>query len=146
MADATPRTVPQQASQDEVAIRAVIERWVQAVRDQDLAGIRADHDPNILMFDVPPPLSLRGLDAYMQTWELFFSWSKRSGVFDLRDLEIVAGQDVAFATALGKCAGTEPSGERVEVNFRVTMGFRKNEGRWRVVHEHHSVPAPLRDE
>lgn len=116
---------------------------MQAIRDEDFAGIRADHDPNILMFDVPPPLSLHGLDAYMQTWETFFSWSKRSGVFDLRDLEIVGGQDVAFATALGRCAGTEPSGERVEANFRLTMGFRKIDGCWRFVHEHHSFPAAL---
>jgi len=93
------------------------------------------------MFDVPPPLSLRGLDAYMQTWETFFSWSKRSGVFELRELEIVAGQDVAFATALGRCAGMEPSGERVELSFRLTMGFHKTDGRWRFVHEQHLLPA-----
>jgi uncharacterized protein (TIGR02246 family) len=128
---------------DQAEIRALAERWVQAIRDEDFAGIRADHDPNILLFDVPPPLSLRGVDAYMQTWETFFSWSKRSGVFDLRNLEIVAGQDVAFATALGRCAGTQASGERVEANFRLTMGFRKTDGRWRIVHEHHSLPATL---
>jgi len=32
-----------------------------------------DHDPNILMFDVPPPFLSRGLDQYMATWEKFFS-------------------------------------------------------------------------
>jgi ketosteroid isomerase-like protein len=31
----------------------------------------------------------------------------------------------------------------VEANFRLTMGFRKVDGRWRIVHEHHSFPAVL---
>jgi hypothetical protein len=48
---------------DEAAIRELIARWAKAVRDEDLAGIRANHDPEILVFDVPPPLMSRGLDA-----------------------------------------------------------------------------------
>lgn len=30
---------------DEAEIRALIERWSKAVRDEDLPAIRADHDP-----------------------------------------------------------------------------------------------------
>jgi hypothetical protein len=56
-------------SNDEKDIQALIERWAKAVRDQDMAGIRADHDSEMLMFDVPSPLLSRGLDAYMVTWE-----------------------------------------------------------------------------
>ena len=59
---------PQHAT-DEAQIRALIERWSKAVRDENRAAIRADHDADILMFDVPPPFLSRGLDAYMATWE-----------------------------------------------------------------------------
>ncbi len=52
MADTTQ---PTQTPTNEAELRALIARWSQAVRDQDLAGIRAHHDPDILMFDVPPP-------------------------------------------------------------------------------------------
>jgi ketosteroid isomerase-like protein len=134
-----------QVSKEQREVREIIERWAQAVRDEDRAGIRAHHDPNIRMFDVPAPLQLRGLDAYMQTWELFFSWSKRCGVFFLDELEIVAGADVAFATALGRCAGTKSSGEREDATFRMTMGLRKSAGSWCIVHEHHSFPAAMSD-
>src|SRR5262249_44187776 len=129
-------------STDEREISALIERWSQAVRDQNRVGIRADHDPDILMFDVPPPISSRGLDAYMATWDTFLSWSEKPIVFDFHDVEITAGSYVAFATAIGRCAGVDPSGRREALEFRLTMCLRKVAGRWRVMHEHHSLPAP----
>jgi ketosteroid isomerase-like protein len=52
---------------DEKEILALIERWSKAVRDEDRTAIRQNHDADILMFDVPPPFSSRGIDAYMTT-------------------------------------------------------------------------------
>lgn len=82
-------------------IQALIERWAKAVREDNLEGIRADHDAEMLMFDVPPPFLSRGLDAYMATWETFFSRAERPVAFDFDDVKITAGKDVAFATATG---------------------------------------------
>jgi uncharacterized protein (TIGR02246 family) len=130
-----------QLTSDETELRGLIARWSKAVRDEDLAGIRADHDPDILMFDVPPPFLSRGLDAYMSTWQLFYGCAPKPVAFDFEDVEVTAGHDVAFATAVGKCINVEPNGERTNLKFRLTMGFRKHEGRWRIVHEHHSLPA-----
>ena len=125
---------------DEAAVRALFDRWVQAVRDEDMEGIRADHDPDMLMFDVPPPFVSRGIEAYMATWRTFFRWQAKPVMFEFRDVAITAGSDVAFATAIGRCGDTS-SGQRVELEFRLTVGFRKRDGRWIVVHEHHSIPA-----
>ena len=129
------------ASNDEREIRALIERWSQAVRDQNMDGIRADHDPDILLFDVPLPLLSRGLEAYMTSWEAFLSSSEKPVVFDFQDIEISAGSDVAFATAVGRCVNIDSSGNREPLVFRLTMGLRKTGARWRVMHEHHSLPA-----
>ena len=111
------------------------------MRDEDLAGIRADHDPTILMFDVAPPFLSRGITAYMATWQTFFASSAKPVAFDFEDVEITAGDDVAFATAIGHCVNTERNGEKANLKFRLTMGFRKHDGHWRIVHEHHSLPA-----
>jgi ketosteroid isomerase-like protein len=129
-----------ESGNDEAELRELIARWSKAVRDQNLAGIRAGHEPEILMFDVPPPLLVRGLDAYMETWKPFFDWSTKPVAFDFHDVEVTVGQNVAFATAIGRCSGTK-NGEQVQLEFRLTMGFRKRNGRWSVMHEHHSVPA-----
>lgn len=126
---------------DRQAVRALIERWAAAVRREDLTAIRADHDPDILMFDVPPPFLSRGLDAYMATWRLFFSGVEKPVSFSFEDIEVTAGSDVAFATAKGKCVNIDRAGRREPLEFRLTMGLRKIDGEWRVMHEHHSLPS-----
>jgi ketosteroid isomerase-like protein len=40
-------------------------------------------------------------------------------------MRITAGDDVAFVTALMRCAGTEVSGQDIELDFRLTIGLRK---------------------
>jgi uncharacterized protein (TIGR02246 family) len=132
---------PAGASTGEAEIRRLIERWAKAVREEDRAAIRVDHDPDILMFDVPPPFLSRGLDAYMATWETFFSTAEKPVAFDFQDVEVTCGEDVAFATAVGRCVTFDKDGEREPLAFRLTMGLRKIDGRWRVMHEHHSLPA-----
>jgi ketosteroid isomerase-like protein len=92
------------------------------------------------MFDVPPPFMSRGLDAYMATWDTFFAGTARPVQFDLRDIAITASHEAAFATALGRCCDLS-SGAPVQLDFRLTLGFSRQDGRWRIVHEHHSVPA-----
>jgi len=128
-------------TKDEAAIRELVESWAKAVRAKNLNGILANHSADVLMFDVPPPLQSSGIEAYKKTWELFFSWSQDSGVFDITEMNIAAGDDVAFVTALMRCAGTEENGERIELEFRLTIGLRKIGGQWIVMHEHHSIPA-----
>jgi ketosteroid isomerase-like protein len=61
--------------------------------------------------------------------------------FELSDVRITAGQEVAFATAHGKCFGPNGRGGVEELDFRLTLGPRKSDGRWVIEHEHHSVPA-----
>ena len=131
---------PQHAT-DEAQIRALIEQWSKAVRDENRAAIRADHDADVLMFDVPPPFLSRGLDAYMATWETFFTSAEKPVSFAFHDVEVTCGADVAFATAVGRCVNIDTDGEREPLEFRLTMGLRKIDGKWRVMHEHHSLPA-----
>ena len=126
---------------NEAAIRELVESWARAVRAKDLDGILANHSTDILMFDVPPPLQSKGIEAYKKTWELFFSWSNDPVVFDIKDMDIIAGTDVAFVAALMRCAGTEKNGERIELEFRLTIGLRRIGDQWMVLHEHHSIPA-----
>ena len=126
---------------DEAEIHGLIDRWAKAVRDEDRSAIRADHDPDVLMFDVPPPFSSQGLDAHMATWETFFSSSEKPVAFDFHDVRVNCGKDVAFATAVGRCVSFDTNGKREPLEFRLTMGLRKIDGRWRIMHEHHSLPA-----
>jgi uncharacterized protein (TIGR02246 family) len=126
---------------DKRAIRELMTNWAGAVRAKDLKGILASHSPDILMFDLPGPLQSKGIDAYKKTWDLFFSWTEDPVVFDFNEMEIVAGSDVAYVTALMRCSGTETNGKRIKLEFRLTIGLCKIDDQWNVTHEHHSIPA-----
>jgi len=63
------------------------------------------------MFDVPPPFQSRGLDAYMATWDEFLAMQAKPVQFDFRDVEVTAGSDVAFATAIGTCCKQQSARE-----------------------------------
>ena len=127
--------------ENEAAIRDLIEAWAAAVRRQDIDAILQDHASDFVMFDVPPPFEVRGLDAYRESWKLFFSWSAEPILFEIQRLSVTAGTDVAFAVATMGCAEPGPDGKPLPLDFRLTIGLRKIDGRWTVTHEHHSVPA-----
>ena len=112
---------------DEAAIRKLVEDWAGAVRTKNLNGILANHSPEILMFDVPPPLQSQGIDAYKKTWDLFFSWSDDPVVFDFIKMDITAGNNVAYVTALMRCGGIER--DRGENQTRLSFDHRSAQNR-----------------
>jgi uncharacterized protein (TIGR02246 family) len=128
--------------ENEDQIRTLIEQWAEAVHAGDMDGVLADHADDIVMFDVPPPYDgVRGIDAYRDAWPAFFEWQARGAAFEIVSLEITAGDDVAFAHALLRC-GTPRELEANPANrLRLTLGLRRDGGRWIVAHEHHSFPT-----
>jgi uncharacterized protein (TIGR02246 family) len=128
-------------SNDEAEIRGLIERWAVAVHDGDLDAVLADHADDIVMFDVPPPDDgVRGIEGYRETWPPFFAWQRDGAVFELVSLNVTAGADVAFAYGLLRCGTPEDLANDPTNRLRLTIGLRKQAGRWVVSHEHHSFP------
>ena len=126
---------------DETAIATLIRRWAEAVHTGDLDTVLADHAPDIVMFDVPPPDDgVRGLAAYRATWPPFFEWQRGGASFEITQLDVTAGDDVAFAHALLRCGTPDELREHPAHRLRLTIGLRKVDGRWVVTHEHHSFP------
>jgi uncharacterized protein (TIGR02246 family) len=128
-------------SDDVAQIRALIEKWAKAIHIGDMEGVLADHAADIVMFDVPPPDDgIRGIDAYRETWPGFFEWQSRGAVFEIISLDITVGEDVAYAWALLRCGTPEELASDPDNRLRLTVGLRKEDGRWVVAHEHHSFP------
>jgi ketosteroid isomerase-like protein len=122
-----------------VEIEQLIRRWAAAAHSGDLDAIVAEHDDDIVMFDVPPPHDgVRGLSAYRDTWPSFFEWQACGASFDIVELEVTEGRDVAFAWTLLKRGSPEGFADEPDRRLRLTVGLRKEGDRWIVVHEHHS--------
>jgi uncharacterized protein (TIGR02246 family) len=124
---------------DSQQIREMIERWARAVHDGDMPTVLQDHAADIVMFDVPPPeQGVRGLDAYRASWPRFFEWQASGAVFEIESLQVTAGTEVAYAYALLRCDTPDALKRDPEHRLRLTIGLRKEDGRWVVAHEHHS--------
>ena len=117
-------------------IRELFEAWMEAVRRKDLEGVLANHGREIVFFDVPEPVQVRGIDAYRRSWDEFLAWVT---TFEAGELKVAAGDDVAFCHSIIRCAGRT---EQEPFLVRLTVGYEKRDGRWTVTHEHHSVPSP----
>jgi uncharacterized protein (TIGR02246 family) len=127
---------------EEVAIRRVIEDWASAVRAKNINGVLAHHTDDLVMYDVPPPSAVRGISAYRETWPPFFkALTKGRATFDIVELQVTAGETVAFASALLRCGSNEELAKDPTPRLRLTIGLRKVDGAWNIAHEHHSFPA-----
>jgi ketosteroid isomerase-like protein len=137
------KTMSDHVNPDEKRIEALLKAWADAVRRHDVPAILAHHEADMVMFDLPPPLQCKGIDAYERTWDLFFRYHKRGAAFDIEELTVIAGRDTAFAAAIMRC-GPDSSSNPADKDgflFRLTVGLRKVDSDWRIAHEHHSVPA-----
>lgn len=126
---------------DAEEIRALIEGWAEAVHEGRIDTVVADHAEDVVMFDVPPPYrGVRGADAYRKVWPAFFAWQAQGAAFDIEELEVTAGEDVAFGHALVRCGTEDELTAHPGLRLRLTLGLRKEAGRWVIAHEHHSFP------
>jgi uncharacterized protein (TIGR02246 family) len=126
---------------DDEQIRNLIEQWAAAVHRGDIDGVVAHHADDIVMFDVPPPYEgVRGIDAYRETWPPFFEWQAQGASFEIASLDVTAGDNVAYAHALLRCGMPQELAEQPANRLRLTLGLRREQGRWVVAHEHHSFP------
>jgi uncharacterized protein (TIGR02246 family) len=122
-----------------MSIERLIRDWAEAVHTGDPDTVLADHAEDIVMFDVPPPHEgVRGLQAYAETWPPFFEWQAGGASFEIVELEVTEGADVAFAWALLRCGSAEELTADPARRLRLTVGLRKEGERWVVTHEHHS--------
>lgn len=127
---------------NEQQIQQLVENWAKAAREKNYDGILAFHHPDIVMYDVPPPFESKGLEAYKKTWQYFFEWPQnKTGRFDILELHITAGDDVAFCFAHMQCASIDDKKPDDYLHFRLTIGFKKIDGQWWIMHEHHSLPS-----
>lgn len=120
---------------DDRQIASIITDWTRAIERGDREGVLAAHAEDIVMIDFPNVV--RGIDAYARTWD-FFDASRRGIVtFTPRDIEVTAGDDVAFAHCRVHCDGTTAG----PIDFRLTVGLTKSGDNWIITHEHHSMPT-----
>ena len=124
----------------EAEVRAVLEEWAAATRQGRRDEILKHHSASLVIFDVLPPMKYENAESYRRSWEEWQPDTQGEAFFNLENLMITAGNDVAFAHSFISCGGTLPGGRTFQELVRATFCLRKVDGSWVVEHQHVSKP------
>ena len=124
----------------EAEIRARISAIIDGIHAKDLDALRRIYAPDVVSFDVEPPLQHLGVDAKLKNWARVFTVFEDVS-YELRDLSITVGVDIAFGHAFGRLSGKLATGATTDGMWvRATFCFRRVGGAWLIVHDQASVP------
>ncbi len=122
---------------DRAEIDALFRQLAKAHTDRDADAVVEAYAPDAVIYDLAPPLGRRGMNRdSVAAW--FAGWDGPIRI-DAHDVDLTLDGDVAFSSALNRMRGRQ-GGEARDLWYRTTMCLRKTDGRWRVVHDHSSVP------
>jgi uncharacterized protein (TIGR02246 family) len=129
--------------QPELEVRALLDNWSEAIRGKDIERLMALYAPDIVYFDVVPPLQFTGSAAIRRNFLRWFdAWQSAIGQ-DIRDLHILASGEIALAHMLIRASGTLKNGREVGYWVRATVGCQRSDQRWVITHEHISLPVDV---
>jgi ketosteroid isomerase-like protein len=127
---------------NEALIRESVKNYVNALRAKDIDAAMAFFAPNLVSFDIVPPLRYVGAVNKRRAWEEAFA-AYTSFEYEVGDLNVTTHSDMAFVHSLNHVNGTLASGQTTDMWLRWTACLRQIDGDWLVVHDHVSVPADL---
>lgn len=126
---------------DEVQIRLLLDEFRNLLQAKDSSRIMSLYSPEVVVFDLPPPLQRLGSREYGKAVLEWFNSYRGPIAFEIRDLSIAVGADVAFSHSLIRTSGTMKSGQDIDRWQRWTLGLCKIGGKWLITHEHVSLPV-----
>lgn len=128
---------------DEADIRQHLDTLALAIRAMDLERVMASFAADLVSFDIEPPLRHVGIDAKRRNWARVFAAYERPLGYEIRDLAVTVGNDVAFGHSLNRISGVLTNGQTNASWVRWTVCLRKIDGRWLIAHDQVSVPIDL---
>ena len=119
-------------------IRALLDDWTDAHRVKDADRILSHCAEDVVQFIMAPPLQYSGANAWDR--KAWFSTFEGPIGYEVHDLKLTAGDDVAFCHFLNRLSATSKAAGNFAMWNRVTLGLSKTDGRWLITHVHSSVP------
>jgi ketosteroid isomerase-like protein len=127
----------------EAQIRLQISQIAEGIRAQDLEGLERLYTADVVSFDVEPPLQHVGVAAKMKNWSNVFTFFQ-DATYEVRDLDLTVGDDVAFGHCFGRLSGILRNGTATSGMWvRATFCFQQVDGNWLIAHDQVSVPLDM---
>lgn len=126
--------------QNEREVRATLDEWARATREGRQDDVLRNHLAGATIYDVLGPLKYEDTAAYRASWDEWQPETAGEGRFEFEELEVTAGDELAFAFGVIHCGGTLPDGRTFDDRVRATFCLRRQGGGWKVAHHHVSMP------
>ena len=127
----------------EALIRQRLQDWAKALSAKDIDRAMSLYAPELVSFDITPPLRYSGAENKRQAWLKAFAAYAGGLTYEVRDPSVTTQGDLAFVHSLNHVTGTLANGRTADMWVRWTASLRRIDGAWLVVHDHVSVPANL---
>jgi len=92
----------------EALIRQRVEDLVKAIRAKDIDRITSLYAPELVSFDLTPPLRYVGADGKRRAWQEAFAALSGPIAYELRDLSVTTNGELAFVHSLNHINVTLP--------------------------------------
>jgi ketosteroid isomerase-like protein len=125
-------------------ITALFSSRSEAIRAKDIDRLMPLYSPDVVYFDLVPPLEYSGAAALRARFVNWFEGWKSAIRQDIDELTILASGDVAAAHMLIHAGGTRKDGSEVAFWVRASNCCRRADRGWLITHEHISLPVDLR--
>lgn len=122
-------------------ISTLVEKRSAAIRARDIDRLMALYVPDVVSFDLVPPLVYEGRRALRAIFEAWFGGFVSAPGMELTGLAVVAGGGIGYAHWFNHTSGMLRSGARVSYWARATICCREVNRQWLISHEHLSLPV-----
>jgi ketosteroid isomerase-like protein len=137
------KTRPTAMPSTQSEVRALLDSRSEAVWVKDIDRLMSFYSPDIVYFDIVPGLQYIGSAALRPRFSEWFDGFQSPIGQEIRDLNILASEDIAAAYMLIRASGTLKNGREVGYWVRVTTCCRRENHRWSITHEHVSLPVEV---
>jgi ketosteroid isomerase-like protein len=135
--------MPERRVRDDTSVRDRVASLTQAIRDKDIDYLMTHYAPDVVAYDVTPPLAVLSAADYRKKFEQWFASMRGPIDYEMDDLRISMSESHAFCHCVSHVRGTRTNGEKADYWVRVTTCFQKANGQWLVGHEHVSMPGAM---
>ncbi|WP_043630820.1 YybH family protein [Nonomuraea candida] len=125
---------------NESEIRTVLDSRARACEAKDVDRLMSLYSPDIVYYDVVPPLQFAGTEAVRRNFVRWFDGYDGPISLETHDLSIVTSGDTAFVHMLHLDSGKRRNGQQASIWVRSTVCLRRSNGSWAITHEHISIP------
>ena len=101
-----------------------------------------DNSDALVVYDAGTPREFDGAKAVRGDFQNFLDNNKNFKV-EFISLHVVSDGKMGLANSIQRFTGSDKSGKPVDTTFRITDVWRKQDGKWKIIHMHVSYPIDM---